>query len=497
MTVNVRLIDTTFRDGSQSLWASGMRSGMMEAVAETIDSAGFAIIEVPISGIRFKKIVRDLKEDPWEMTRMLAAKMPRTPKTSMASGGIHPFEAQPPHEIVELFYSLVVEMGALQRIWLTSNTFGQKENVYPWMLPFFRKLGVEIALALSYTISPRHTDEYYAEKTRQILPFKPAAIVLKDQGGLLTVDRARTLLPVIIENAGGLPVELHSHCTTGLAPLVYLEALKLGVGTLSTGIPPLANGSAQPSVFNVIRNMRLLGYSTSVDEEMLRPVSERLTAIARQEKLPIGAPLEYDCAQYVHQIPGGVISNLRHQLTQLGIGQRLDELIEESVRVREDLGYPIMITPHSQFVVTQAMLNVTTGERYRHVVDELVLFAQGVYGEDSGYTWMDQQLKDRLLSSRRAKELAESRTGAQPSMKEIRAKVGGPGVSDEEFLLRYMMKGEEEIRAMRAAGPSKHYFNATMPLLTLLQELEKHPRVRYIQVERGPHSLLLRGGTVA
>ena len=492
----VRLIDTTFRDGSQSLWASGMRSGMMEAVAGAMDRAGFGVIEVPVSGARFKKVVRDLKEDPWEMTKMLAREMPRTDKTSMASGGLHPFEAQPPRAIVEMFYRLVVEMGALNRIWLTSNTFGQKENVYPWMLPFFRKLGVQVVLALSYTISPRHTDEYYGQKTREILPFKPEAIVLKDQGGLLTVDRARSLLPVIIENAAGLPVELHSHNTTGMADLVYLEALKLGVRTLNTAVPPLANGSSQPSVFNVVRNARLLGYATRVDEELLGSVSERLTAIARQEGLPIGAPVEYDQAQYVHQIPGGVISNLRHQLSQLGILDRLGEVIDESVEVRKDFGYPIMITPHSQFVVTQAMINVTTGERYKYVVDELILFAQGVYGEDSGYTWMDQELKDRLLGTQRAKELAEGRSNG-PSLKQIRQRLGGPGVSDEEFLLRYIMKGEEEIRAMRAAGRPKQYFNATLPLLTLLQELEKHGSVRYIHVQRGKDSLVVQNRSVA
>ena len=152
------------------------------------------------------------------------------------------------------------------------------------------------------------------------------------------------------------------------------------------------------------------GLFTRVDEEVLRSVAERLTAIAKQEKLPIGAPLEYDYAQYIHQVPGGVISNLRHQLAEMRILHRLDEVLEESVQVRKDLGYPIMITPHSQFVVTQSAINVATGERYKHVIDELILFAQGVYGEDSGYTWMDQNLKDRLLGMPRAKELRSWRT---------------------------------------------------------------------------------------
>ena len=379
----------------------------------------------------------------------------------------------------------------MNRAQLTCNTYGQIKGSFPWVIPLFRELGLQVALALSYTISPRHTDEYYAHKTREILPFKPDAIYLKDQGGLLTVDRLRTLLPVIVQNANGVPVELHSHCTTGLAPLVYMESLRLGVRTLHTAVPPLADGSSQPSVFGVAANARLMGYSPRVDETMLRPVAERLTAMAKQEKLPIGAPLEYDCAQYVHQVPGGVISNLVHQLTEMRLQHRLEEVLEESVQVRKDLGYPIMITPHSQFMVTQSAINVATGERYKHVIDELILFAQGVYGEDSGYTWMDQNLKDRLLGTIRAKELA-ARQRSEPSLKEIREKLGGPGVSDEEFLLRYIMKGEDEIALMRSAGRPKQYYSAAMPLLTLLQELGKHRTVRYVRIQRGTDSLVLQ-----
>lgn len=489
--MDVRFVDTTFRDGSQSLWALGLRSGMIEAVAPSMDRAGFDAIEVPVTGIFVKKFVRDLKEDPWEMSRMVAQKMPNTSKICIGGAFFHPFEAPPPRAIVELFFARLVETGALNRIMLVSNTTDQAKRAFPWIIPVFRKLGVQVSLALSYTISPRHTDEYYAQKTREIVAFKPDMIYLKDQGGLLTVDRLRTLLPGIVQNANGVPVELHSHCTTGLAPLVYLEALQLGVRTLHTAVPPLANGSSQPSVFNVAGNARLMGHSTAIDEQILRSVSERLTAIAKQERLPIGAPLEYDYAQYVHQVPGGVISNLKHQLAEMRILQRLDEVLEEAVQVRKELGYPIMITPHSQFVVTQSALNVAMGERYKHVIDELILFAQGVYGEDSGYTWMDQSLKDRLLGMPRARELA-ARQKRDVTLNEIREQLGGPGVSDEEFLLRYIMKGEEEIAAMRAAGHPRRYLSIAMPLLTLIQELGKHEAVRFIQVQRGRDSLVMQ-----
>jgi len=155
-----------------------------------------------------------------------------------------------------------------------------------------------------------------------------------------------------------------------------------------------------------------------------------------------------------------------------------------------------MITPHSQFVVSQSAINVAVGERYKVVIDELILFAQGVYGEDSGYTWMDPNLKDRLLGSPRARELA-ARRQREITMRELRAQLGGPGVSDEEFLLRFIMKGDREIAAMRSAGRPRQYRGAAMPLLTLLDELGKHRKVSYIRVQRGSDSLLVQNRPAA
>lgn len=323
-----------------------------------------------------------------------------------------------------------------------------------------------------------------------MLVFKPDAIYLKDQGGLVTVDRVRTLLPAMLANAGGVPVEFHSHCTTGLAPLCYLEAAKLGVGTLHTGVPPLANGSAQPSIFNVAGNLRMMGYAPQVALARLRPVSERLMFIARSEGLPIGAPLEYDHAQYVHQVPGGVISNLRHQLAELRIQDRLDEVLDETVRVQRELGYPIMITPYSQFVVTQAAINIATGKRYEIVTDEIIRLAQGVYGEDSGFIGMDQDLKDRVLALPRARELAGHDVGDLP-LSDIRSSLGAGGMSDEDLLLHYIMKEGTEIAAMRSAGPYRR-FGPDTPLRMLLVELGKHKRVCQVSVSKGSESLLVR-----
>ena len=495
--MDVNFIDTTFRDGSQSLWASGMRGGMMEAVAEDMDRAGFYAIEVPANAIYFKKFIRDLKEDPWRLLASLAEKIRNTKKSCMGGTfNLNMFGPSTPPELGKLFYKMLAEMGALDRIQSMSNTHDQMTREYPTLVPIIKSLGIEVALAICYSISPRHTDQHFAQKTRQAATFEPEVIYLKDAGGLLTPDRIRTLIPIIVENAGGIPVELHSHCTTGLAPLVYMEALKLGVPTLHTGIPPLAEGSAQPSVLAAARNARLMGHSHNLDEDLLQSVSERLTAIAHQDNLPVGEPTQYDYWQYIHQIPGGVISNLRFQLAGINMDDRLDEVIEGSVRIREDLGYPMMITPHSQYMCTQAALNVSTGERYKMVLDELIRFAQGAYGEDAGYLEMDPDLRDKLLANPRAEDLAgmSSDRFADMSLKDARALFGGAGVSDEEMLMRAIMQGDQEIEAMRAAGPARQYLTAGQPLKTLMRELEKHKSVRYIQVQRGSDSLMLRNG---
>ncbi|WP_026684627.1 hypothetical protein [Heyndrickxia coagulans] len=489
--MKVDYVDTTFRDGSQSLWAAGMRTGMMEVIAEDIDQAGFKVVEVPVMPLNFKKMIRDLKEDPWEMVKMLAEKMPNTTKSFMGEPAIFPFEiVGAPEAVVKLFYERITATGVLNRVQIMANIFGNVNQLYPWYLPFLRSLDLEIALALSYTISPRHTDEYYAQKTKELAEMKPDVIYLKDQGGLLTVDRIRTLIPIILENANGIPVELHSHCTTGLADLVYMEALKLGVRTLHTAIPPLADGSSQPSVLNTLKNAKYLGYDSNLDIERIQHASDRLMSMAIQDNMPIGAPLPYDYSQYVYQIPGGVISNLKHQLKDLGLENRLEEVLEETVRVREDLGYPVMITPYSQFVVSQSAINVATGERYKVIIDEIIQFAQGIFSEDSGYTWMDQNLKDKILSLPRAKQLSRVSDENIPLHK-IKEQFGGPDLSDEEFLLRYIMKGNQEIEAMRKAGPRKKYFSGTSPLLQVLDHLNKQPEISHVQIQSKTGSLVL------
>ncbi len=482
-------VDTTLRDGHLSLWASGMRTGMMLPVAERMDRAGFEAMEL-ISGSNFKKCVRELKEDPFERIRLVSERVTRTPLRVIA-GRINTFGFDP-----ECMYRLFLERMA-------ANGIRQARISEPWnelegwesRVKTATEAGLDSVVNLIFSVSPRHTDEYYAERTRQAATLPVYRLCLKDPGGLLTPDRVRTLAPIVLENAGDKYVEFHTHCTTGLGPLSALAALEAGIKTINTAIPPLADGSSNPSVFNVAANARALGYTPVLDVESLRPVARHFTSIAKLEGLPIGRPVEYDYSQYPHQIPGGMISNLAHQLSLVGLGDRLQEALEETARVRAELAYPIMVTPLSQFVGSQAAINIVVGERYKEVTDQIINYALGRYGAE-GAAEMDPDIKDRILGTPRARELAKWQP-PEPSLADMRKKYGGRGVSDEDMMLRWIMS-KEEVDLMHAAGPPREYFDAEQPLVTLIRELTRRTDCTAIRVRKPGFSLILeRRGTAA
>jgi oxaloacetate decarboxylase alpha subunit len=291
-----------------------------------------------------------------------------------------------------------------------------------------------------------HTDDYYAKKAHEITQCPDVdTMYLKDQGGLLTPERLRTLLPAIQSNLNGKPLEVHTHCNTGLGPLVYLEAIRLGINTLHTGVPPLANGTGQPSVFNILKNIRYIGRTANLNEEALGVYSKKLHEIAEKEGRPAGALQEYDLAYYEHQVPGGMVTTLKRQLAEAGKADRLDEVLKEIVQVRRELGYPIMVTPFSQFVATQATMNVISGDRYRMIPDGVIEYIAGYFGKPPAP--IEQNIYDKITSLPKTRKLM-SQEFPQPSAKDIRNQMGiGPDVSDEEFLLRYAL-GDNEVDAM-------------------------------------------------
>ncbi len=478
----IRFIDTTLRDGHLSLWALRMRIGHMLGAARQMDRCGFESMEF-FGFASIIKQVRELKENPWDWVRLGVKEFSRT--RLRYHGGIGSgFEPIPPC-IRRLLLECVIAHGiTLTRSSNPWNDYG----VLAKELDFLGNRGMEVVGNIIYSVSPKHTNEYYKRKTRELAALRPYRICFKDVGGLLTPDRTREMLQLVMANVGDIPLEFHAHCNNSLAPFNYVEALKLGVKTLHTAIPPLANGSSQPSIFNVAANAEALGLTPMVDLEAVRPVEEHFTRVARQENFPFGAPREYDYAQYLHQVPGGMISNLRFQLEAVGMGDRLEETLEEAGRVREEYGYPIMVTPLAQFVGTQAAVNVMAGERYKEVTDQSIQYALGYWGEE-GARLMDPEVKDKILSRPRAREW-ESWTWPEPSLDEVRRKFGGPGVSDEELVLR-VIASPDSVKAMLAAGAPKEFLDARRPVSSLMKQLADVRELRQVHLRRDGLSLKL------
>ena len=483
--------DMTLRDGSQSLWAMKMTYGMHQVVASEIDQAGFDYVDLPVNAVNFKMWVRFFQEDPWLISQQFKEKFTRTKTMFPVLERIDLLGEAEPRAVVKRWYDLLVESAGATRHYMMCNSRNELDRYYPWVIPAVRERGLEFSPCICFYPSPRTTDEYYANLTRRLVEeYQPDQLWLKDAGGLLSLDRIRTLLPAIQKEAKGIPIELHTHGMSTYQGLVIVESMKMGIDGVHTCIPPLASGSSHVSVFNAMHNARMLGLDHNITNvEALEVVEERLMRIAELEDLPIGKPLEYDHGVYSHQIPGGVISNLKSQLTQLGIGDKLDEVLDEVVRIIEDLGHPIMITPASQFIVSQAAVNVATGERYKAVLDSMIETALGVWGwEDAGVPWMNPNVRDRFLSQpntrllrkkyEKTKEIGEQ----EGSVEELRKQYGLTGVSEKEFFMHHVMNGDAELKKIQ---PPKTYYTGKEPLALLLKELSKHQDVSRLQLRKG------------
>jgi oxaloacetate decarboxylase (Na+ extruding) subunit alpha len=480
----IGIVDTSLRAGNASVWGEKMNTAMMLEIAPAINRAGFKALDATAVS-HFEYAVRYLRENPWERMRLLSRTITGAPLGMMMLG-----------TSLNLFRHV---MGPVMRSWMqcmrgcgmrrvqimeSSNNMADLAET----ARYAKEEGLELGVALVYTQSEVHTDDYYAQRARDALRLAPDMVYLKDPGGLLTLDRTRTIVPALQRALGDHAFEMHLHCTTGQAPLCYLEAARLGVRTFHTAVSPLANGPSQPAAESFLRNARRLGLAAAVDEKAIEEIAGHFLAIARAEGLPLGAPVEFDAFQFEHQVPGGVISNLKRQLEPLGAAHRLHEILEEVVRVRKDVGYPIMVTPFSQFVVTQATANIIQGERYRTVSDELIRFALGHHGTQ--VRPVDPELLDRIHDLPRTRDLLEW-DPPRTSIEDLRSRIGA-SYSDEELLLLALVS-EDDLGAMKAAGPLRTQHSATgKPLAAFIRELGKHKRATHISIQREGFSLTLR-----
>jgi oxaloacetate decarboxylase alpha subunit len=453
-----------------------MTTAMMSQIAPMLDKAGFEAIDL-VGGAVFDVCVRYLREDPWERMRILSSWVKETPLIVMTRGqSLFTFEFFP-DDIVALTAERIYANGIRYH-----TPYDALNDVRNMEVPVRagKKAGLYVDAGVVYTVSPVHTDDYYARKIREMRALGADAIFLKDPSGLLTPERAETLIPVAKAASGTLPLQLHSHCLTGLAPYVAVRAVELGVDVVHTATSTLANGASHPATETFIDNIHHRNYRTGIDRLLVAQVAERLRYIAARENKPVGHILEHDSFHYEHQMPGGMISNLKSQLATLELSDQLPQILEEAARVRRELGYPIIVSPFAQFVMTQAVLNVMGKERYATVPDEVRKYAMGYYGEIAGP--IDPDIYDRIT---KGAEPITARPGdlLEPGIKRVRRE-RGPFRSDDDLLLAAYY-ADNEYKALKAAGPIKtEYPLASTPLETLVREITLRSDIKSFSFSR-------------
>jgi oxaloacetate decarboxylase alpha subunit len=481
---HVELLDETLRDGQQSLWGMRMQAGMALPVADALDCTGFRVIDA--TGSSFMEVlVKYCREDPWAGLDLLRAAIYRTPmRAGMRGNACVSFGLTPP-ALMDLWMRRLCEHG-LRSFWIYDVLYGI-EN-FARLARIAKKYSSEVIGTVFFSESPVHTDEYLGAKARQIAAVAEIdGILLYDTAGVLGVERLRTLVPQIVAAARGKPVEFHSNNLMGTSGLAYVEAASLGIRVLHTAARSMANGPSVPSTESVVRNLEMLGFSHSIDTSLLAPVAEHFRRVGRAAGYPVDAVSEYDLFNITHQVPGGMVGTLRAQLDQHGMPERIDEVLTETAVVRRELGWPVMATPLSQLVGTQAVLNVVTGERYSVVPDEVVAYALGRYGDSPAP--IEPDVLDRIMSGRRAAEIAAAQT-EEPTLEELRTKYG-TGSDDDSLILKALIP-EADIAAMRAAGPPRRDFPFVSSEVDEIRALIRTSRLPYVRIANERFDLELR-----
>lgn len=487
----VQIVETSLRDGNQCLWSAlGVNTANTLTIAPVMDRVGFKAIDFTTS-THMGVAVRYKKEDPWERIRLMAKATPNTPLQFLSTGfRFISWETASP-EFMQLAFRTLIRNG-MRRFALADPMNDADSNVA--CARMIKSAGGEYVVgALVFTLSPIHDDAHYVARARTLAASPDVdAVYIKDPGGLLAPLRARTLIPAVVEAIGKKPLELHSHCTIGVGEMTYMDAPGWGVSAVQCASGAASDGISNPPSERVVANLRALGHQIDIDDEALAEVSRYFTRVAEAEGLPAGRPQAFDAAYLHHQLPGGTIGTMRRHLAETRVSHLEGAVIEELGRVRQELGWPIVMTPFAQMLITQAVLNVTSKERYSVIPDEIIRYALGKFGHPN--IPIAPEVMDRIESLPRTRELREE--PGMPPLPELRRRIG-PELSDEEFLLRATMPAGQ-VDAMKQAGPAEKIYNPDMaPVLHLIRELSQRHDITYLSVEKSGFKLELRGHKAA
>ena len=375
----VKITETCLRDGHQSLIATRMRTEEMIPILETMDNAGYHALEM-WGGATFDASLRFLDEDPWDRLRTFRKIVKKTNLQMLLRGQNLLGYKHYADDVVDEFVNKAISNGIdIIRIFDALNDTRNLEAA----IKATKKYGGHAQGAISYTISPVHTNEVFIELAKSIESMGADSICIKDMAGLLDPFNTYKLVKDI-KSAIKIPLELHTHATSGMGSMAYLKAAEAGVDIIDTAISPFGEGSSQPSTEPMVAAFKGTEYDTGMDMNSLDKIAEYFKPI-RDKYIESGLLdpklLGVDINTLMYQIPGGMLSNLVGQLKQANAMDKFDEVLKEVPRVREDLGYPPLVTPTSQIVGTQAVLNVVMGERYKMIPNEVKMLVKGMYGK--------------------------------------------------------------------------------------------------------------------
>jgi len=390
----IRITDTTLRDAHQSLWATRMRTDDILKIAETIDNAGYYSLEC-WGGATFDVCMRFLRENPWQRLREIKKVCKKTPLQMLFRGQNILGYKHYPDDIVERFTALACENG--MDIFRVFDALNDPRNLEQ-AIACVKKYGGHAQGTICYTTSPVHTVSNYVKLARRQRDMGVDSLAIKDMAGILTPGAARELVTALRKAMPEMPIQIHSHMTSGMAAAMYMAAAEAGAGCFDCAISTLSSFSSQPPTESIVSILESEGFDCGLDRASLTKINAYFKDLKAKRQLASSAKVEpVDAGVLVHAIPGGMISNLRSQLAQQDALDRLDEVLEELPRTRADLGYPPLVTPTSQIVGVQSVLNVLSGKRYSMVTDETKRYAAGYYGATPAP--IDPKLRKRLIGS--------------------------------------------------------------------------------------------------
>lgn len=427
----VRLTDTTLRDAHQSLWATRLKTDEMIPILRDLDEAGFYSLEM-WGGATFDVAMRYLNEDPWERLKIIRENIEKTPLQMLIRGQNLVGYKHYSNDIVTKFIEKSVENGIdIIRTFDALNDVRNLEKV----IEVGKKTGAHMQGALVYTKSPIHKMQYNIDLAKKMADMGVHSIAVKDMAGLLTPYDAYELVSRLKKETG-LMIQMHSHYTSGMAAMTYLKAIEAGADVIDTAVASMALQTSQPAAETMISVLKGTEYDTKIDIDRVAVVSEYFEKLSEDKAYARPKQSLIDIKVLSHQIPGGMISNLLSQLDKQGASDRIDEVLEELPRVRKDLGYPPLVTPTSQFVGTQAVLNVLLGERYKIVPEEIKNYIKGYYGKTPGD--INNMLKIKLLKGEEVITVKPADL-LEDSYEKIKAEVPKEIIEKEEDYISYAL----------------------------------------------------------